>query len=172
MPDARSFEDLLQRFLPPLKRLAAAYTRDRDESEELLQEIALAIWTSLPRFRGESSERTWIYRVAHNTALRFMADRRRRGAREAAWTPEQEPVASSAATPEQQAMQQERLYRLWQAVRELDWADRQVAVLYLEGLSTNEIESITGMTAGSIATRLTRIRQKLTLRLRGQEVRP
>ena len=171
MPDARSFEDLLQRFLPPLKRLAAAYTRDRDESDELLQEIALAIWTSLPRFRGDSSERTWIYRVAHNTALRFLADRRRRGTRETAWSPEQDPVATQAASPEQLAMDQEKSHRLWQAVRELDWADRQVAVLYLEGLAAADMEAITGMTAGSIATRLTRIRQKLTLRLRGEEVR-
>jgi DNA-directed RNA polymerase specialized sigma24 family protein len=37
--------------------------------DDLVQEIALAIWKAIPRFRGDSSERTWVYRIAHNVAI-------------------------------------------------------------------------------------------------------
>ena len=71
--DQSRYEDLLQRHLPSLRRLAWSYARDVGEVDDLLQEIAMALWTALPRFRGESSERTWVYRIAHNTAISFLA---------------------------------------------------------------------------------------------------
>ena len=51
----------------------------------------MALWTALPRFRGESSQRTWVYRVAHNTAISFAAQQRRRGQREQPVEPAAEP---------------------------------------------------------------------------------
>ncbi|MSV36373.1 MAG: hypothetical protein EXQ47_12375 [Bryobacterales bacterium] len=50
-----------------------AVERDGAEGDDLLQEITLALWAALPRFRGESSERTWVYRVAHNTGISYIA---------------------------------------------------------------------------------------------------
>jgi RNA polymerase sigma factor (sigma-70 family) len=76
------YEDLLQRYLQPLRRLAWSYARDHAECDDLLQEIALALWTALPRFRGESSERTWLYRIAHNTSISYLTTSKRRRARE------------------------------------------------------------------------------------------
>ena len=68
-----AYEDLLRRYLPALRRLARSYTHEAAEQEDLLQEIALGLWQALPHFRGDSSERTWLYRVAHNTAIRWAA---------------------------------------------------------------------------------------------------
>ena len=123
----------------------------------------MALWTALPRFRGDASERTWVYRVAHNTAISFVASRRRRS-REQPGDPPHEMV--STANPERAAIELQRREQLWSAVQDLSLPDRQVMVLHLEGLSAAEIEAVTGLTAGAIATRLTRIRQKLTARLR------
>src|SRR5947207_202946 len=67
----RTFEVLLRTYLPALRRLARAYAREAAEQEDLLQEIAMGLWTALPHFRGDASERTWLYRVAHNTAISF-----------------------------------------------------------------------------------------------------
>ncbi len=50
---------LLQRYIPALRRLAFSYAREGSAAEDLFQEIAMALWTALPRFRGDSSERTW-----------------------------------------------------------------------------------------------------------------
>ena len=124
----------------------------------------MALWTALPRFRGESSERTWVYRVAHNTAISFSSRQRRRGRREQPVEPAHEPALP--ARQEGDAIDEQRRALLWAAVQALPVADRQVIVLHLEGLSAQDIESVTGLSAGAVATRLTRIRQKLAARVR------
>jgi RNA polymerase sigma-70 factor (ECF subfamily) len=164
------YEDLLQRYLPSLRRLAWSYAPHHTEADDLLQEIALALWTALPRFRGESSERTWLYRIAHNTSLSYLTSSNRRRSRESGKPSTTEP-ASERLSPEAEAIGRQKQRQLWSAIRELSVSDRQVIVLYLEGMSAAEIESVTGFSSGSIATRLTRIRQRLTTRLRGEETR-
>jgi RNA polymerase sigma-70 factor (ECF subfamily) len=159
-----AYEDLLRRYVAALRRLAWSYEHDPAGREDLFQEIAMALWTALPRFRGESSERTWVYRVAHNTALTFSASRRRRTGRELPDEPRPEPAF--AASQEHEAIEQQRRNLLWTAVRALPVDERQIVVLHLEGLSAMEIEAITGVSAGAVATRLTRVRQKLAAQLR------
>jgi RNA polymerase sigma-70 factor (ECF subfamily) len=159
-----AYEDLLRRYLPALRRLAWSYARE--QSDDLLQEIALGLWTALPRFRGDSSERTWLYRVAHNTAISFMASSQRRANREQAGEPPD--MAAPAANPESTAIEEQRRARLHAAVEELPLVDRQIVVLHLEGLSAAEIEAVTGLSAGNVAVRLTRARQKLAARVLGE----
>jgi RNA polymerase sigma factor (sigma-70 family) len=159
-----AYEDLLRRYTRSLQRLAWSYEHDAAGREDLFQEIAMALWTALPRFRGDSSERTWVYRVAHNTAISFAASRQRRRVREQTNDIEREP--SSSAEQEGAAIARQQRDLLWAAVQELPIAERQIIVLHLEGLSASEIQTITGVTAGAVATRLTRIRQKLAARFR------
>ena len=71
----RRFTELLGANGPALGRLAASYTRSAGDRDDLFQEIALAIWRALPRFRGECSERTFIFRIAHNRAISHIAQR-------------------------------------------------------------------------------------------------
>ena len=127
----------------------------------------MALWTALPRFRGESSQRTWVYRVAHNTAISFAAQQRRRGQREQPVEPAAEPAFP--ASQEGDAIDEQRRALLWAAVQALPVTDRQVTVLHFEGLTARDIEAVTGLSAGSVATRLTRIRQKLAARVRGDD---
>jgi RNA polymerase sigma factor (sigma-70 family) len=162
-----AFEDLLRRYLPALGRLVGSYSRDAGEREDLLQEIAMGLWTALPYFRGDASERTWLYRVAHNTAISYMTRQHRRASREQAGDLPDHVALS--ASQEATAIGAERRARLWAAVRQLPIVDRQIVVLHLEGLSAADIEAVTGLSAGSIATRLTRARQKLAARVRREE---
>lgn len=155
-----AFERLLRTYLAPLRRLAYAYTREPADREDLLQEIALSLWRALPAFRGDASERTWLYRVAHNTAIDVVTRSRRRERHEQGG--ESPDVAAPGASPERSAIDAERRDRLWSAVHGLPMPDRQIVILHLEGLSAADIEAVTGLTAGSIATRLSRARQKLT----------
>ena len=164
------FEDLLQRYLPALRRLVCCYARDameKEDHDDLLQEIAVGLWTALPRFREDSSERTWVYRVAHNTAISFVTRRRRRSQREQSWTGPDLPAVSTS--PESNVIQDQHRARLSAAVEQLPLADRQIVVLHLEGLSAAEIETVTGVSAGNVATRLTRVRQRLVIKIRGGE---
>ena len=162
-----AYENLLRQYLPALRRLARSYAREPADSQDLLQEIAMGLWTALPRFRGDASERTWLYRVAHNTAISFIAGNNRRASREQGGEPPDLPARS--ASPESTAIGEQQRARLWAAVDELPLIDRQIVVLHLEGLSAAEIETVTGLTAGNVAARLTRARQKLAERVRGEE---
>jgi len=61
-----------------LDRLARAYEADPEERRDLLQEIHLALWRSFAGFDGRCSLRTWIYRVAHNSATSHVIRRRKK----------------------------------------------------------------------------------------------
>jgi RNA polymerase sigma-70 factor (ECF subfamily) len=160
------FCELFEAYQPALRRLVSAYAINAADREDLLQDIAAGIWKSLPNFRGESSERTWIYRIAHNIAIRSSSQVRARSARE--------PMIEDAfdrssldKSAEDTLLLDEKRRALVEGIRELPFAERQIVTLHLEGLSAAEIEEITGVSAGAVATRLTRIRQKLTERVQG-----
>jgi RNA polymerase sigma-70 factor (ECF subfamily) len=160
------FCELFEVYQPALRRLVSAYVVNPADREDLLQEIAAGIWKSLPGFRAEASERTWIYRIAHNIAIRRSSQTRVRSARE----PGIESTfdqPSGERSAEDTLLLREKQRALMDAIRELPAADRQIVTLHLEGLSAAEIEEVTGVSAGAIATRLTRIRQKLTERVQG-----
>jgi len=78
-----------------------------------------------------------------------------------------EPMSPN--NPERSAIDAQQRQQLWTAVYTLPLPDRQIVLLHLEGLSAADIEAITGFSAGSVATRLTRARQKLAAGIRGDE---
>jgi RNA polymerase sigma factor (sigma-70 family) len=148
----RGFLRLLEAYTGPLRRLCAAYMQSPSDRQDLFQEIAVALWTAFPRFRADASERTWLYRIAHNIALTYSSKRRRQHRSE-------QPLEATMPSPE--PMADSRRLTLLQAVQKLEAVDRQLVFLYLEGLSAREMEDITGMTAGNIEVRLSRLRRKL-----------
>jgi RNA polymerase sigma-70 factor (ECF subfamily) len=151
------FAAILAEYDKPLQRLAFAYEKDSDLQKDLLQEIRLALWRALPNFRGESSERTFIYRIAHNRALTQIAKRH----------PAQLDLAAAlqvpdvSPNPEQTVASQLRELELRTKVASLPLTLRQVATLVLEGLSNREISEVLGITEGNVAVRLTRAKQQL-----------
>ena len=96
-----------------------------------------------------------------------MASHRRRDRREQ--TGQDVPEITSNANPEREAIDRERRDRLWTAVQQLPITERQLVILYLEGLTAVEIEAITGMSSGAVATRLTRLRRKLAAQVCGEK---
>ena len=103
-------------------------------------------------FRGESSERTWLYRIAHNVALTWQVRDRRRQSRESA--------LENAVPPEARPLDVRRM-DLERAVAQLRPTDRSLTLLWLEGLTALEIEEVTGIQAATVAVRLGRIRKQL-----------
>src|SRR5260370_26153820 len=72
------FDRLVAANGPALTRLATSYTNTLSDRDDLLQEIAMALWQALPRFRAECSERTFLFRIAHNRAIAHLARSRSR----------------------------------------------------------------------------------------------
>jgi RNA polymerase sigma-70 factor (ECF subfamily) len=127
-----------------------------------VQEITMALWQAIPGFRGEASERTWLYRIAHNTAIRSAARLRRRGRREGQSLDElpAPPVAPELGAEARLIADQRREWLL-RALRAMAPLDRQVVSLFLEGLEQRAIGEIAGLSEGAVATRLSRIRARL-----------
>jgi len=169
-PDRRAaFLRIYGQYAPALERLADGYTAAREDREDLVQEIAAALWRALPGYRGEASERTWLYRIAHNVAITSTVKERNRARREV--VPDLPPdLPSSATGAEQSLLAEEKRRTLFAAIRGLAAVDRQITVLHLEGLSGAEIEAVTGIAEGAVATRLTRIREKLRQAIRAREM--
>lgn len=149
------FERIVRDYGPALARLAATYARGNADQHDLLQEIWVAIWRALSRFRGESSERTFVFRIAHNRGITFSTRQRRepRG--------ELEDLADSSPDPASALALSHRHDRLMVAVRQLAQPHRQAVMLYLEGFSNRQIAEVQGATENNVAVRLTRARKEL-----------
>lgn len=150
-------ERIVRAYEPALRRLAASYEANPAPREDLVQDMLLAVWRAVPRFRSECSERTFVYRVAQNRALSHLVHRR----------PPPEKLEQAAAEadpgpgPEEQAEQSQRRSALWTALRKLPLARRQVLVLALEELPLREIAEVLGITENNAAVRLSRARAAL-----------
>lgn len=151
----RTFDRLLAENGPALTRLAASYTSTAADRDDLVQEIALSIWRGLAQFRGECSERTFLFRIAHNRAVTHITRRRPRGETEAADIPDTRPDPEAGLAREREG---ERLRR---AVRALPLLYRQVVTLMLEGMDYGEIAQAPGVSESNVGARLTRARQML-----------
>jgi RNA polymerase sigma-70 factor (ECF subfamily) len=146
------FSGMMETFAGPIRRLCAAYACHAADREDLFQDIFLAVWRALPGFRGDSSVRTWIYRIAHNVAFTWQTRDRRRQRGETGFDDQSERVGHIDV----------RRIALKQAIASLGPTDRTLTLLWLEGLSAAEIEDVTGVKAATVAVRLSRIRKQLS----------
>ena len=143
--------------------MAGSYTSNRSDREDLFQDIALAIWLALPRFRGESSERTFMFRIAHNRAITFLARRRL-----PTTSDEEMELPDSRPDPESGLATEERRARLFDAIHRLPIDYRRVITLALEGMSYAEIAEILGISESNVGVRLKRAREMLRRGLEAQ----
>ena len=156
----QQFERILSEHGPAISRLAYSYEAVASVREELVQEIALAIWQALPHFRRECSERTFVFRIAHNRGLTHVW-RRRPAQQSLEDLDEIDEPADPRPHPEELAAQTSQRARLMLAIQSLPMTHRQMIVLMLEGLSHREIGEVLGITENNVAVRLTRARKAL-----------
>ncbi len=139
-------------------RVARSYAVTEEDCQELVQEILLQVWLSIPKFERKAKPSTWIYRVALNTALAWQRrDQRqqRRQFRPLVW-------AMDVATNEtEQAHEGERIERLYTAIRRLPKADAALVLMHLDDLSYREIADILGISEVNVGVRLNRVRKAL-----------
>ena len=160
------FDALLAAHGPSLGRLAASYSRGAGEREDLLQDIALAIWGALPRFRGECTERTFIFRIAHNRALAHLGRRRIPPAEN-----ETLEITDPAPDPERSFSREQQWRHLLRAIQRLPLGYAQVVTLTLEGLTYAEIGDVLGISETNVGARLSRAREILRTALRQTDER-
>ena len=159
------FQTMMDDHGAAIRRLCKGYERSPALQEELEQEVLLNLWRALPSFRGDASLRTWMYRVAHNTATKhcYQAMRQpkdvvgdKRLAREAVPGPGPDETVAKADARAQ----------LQDHISALKPLDRQLMLLYLEDVAQTEIAEITGLTQANVSTLIHRIKGDLMKRMR------
>ncbi len=160
------FEQAVAMHGAALERLARAYEADPETRRDLLQEIHIALWKSLDRFDSRCSLRTWVYRVAHNTAASHVT-RRLRMKKQVTVGIEELMNVADPAEGEEAARQHDAVGRIYELIHRLKPLDRQVMLAYLEGMDAASTSEITGLSARNVATKIFRIKQ--VLRCRFQE---
>ena len=152
-----SFDQIVRDHGAMIKRIAASYEADTPLAEELVQDIYFALWRALPGFRGDSSLRTFVARIATNRAITHVA----RALKSPPALELSEHIPEPGDNPENQAVAASRQARLMMAVRRLPLALRQAVTLTLEGLSPMEIAGVLGLTPNAVSVRLSRAKDIL-----------
>ena len=152
-----TFEDILREHGPALWRVVASYAPPGAERDDLAQDILVAVWQALPRFRGDGSPRAFVLRIAHNRGLSHAWQRARRplALDEPRSIPDPRPGA------DEQVAKGQRAEQFLRHVRALPLGQREVLALALEGLPHAEIAAIVGITPDNVAMRLHRAREAL-----------
>jgi RNA polymerase sigma-70 factor, ECF subfamily len=129
------------------------------DQEDLFQDVLLNLWLSLPNFRGDAKESTWIYRVAINTALVWHRGERRRRRRHAMLVEQSAFLhqSSSCTEPIHAAL----IDRMYAVIRQLPPVDASLALMHLDGLSYREMAEVLGITENYVGVKLNRIRKQL-----------
>lgn len=174
--DQRAYELLVLKYQRRIERLVARMVRDHDLVQDIAQETFLRAYRALPQFRGEAQFYTWLYRIAVNTAKKFLMDMRRDPVlTESALAPVQDDEEtfrnrhepSTDETPETVLAAQEIAAAVQAAMEALPEELRQAVTLReIEGLSYDEIAQAMGCPIGTVRSRIFRAREAISARVK------
>jgi RNA polymerase sigma-70 factor (ECF subfamily) len=156
------FSDIVRQHRPLIFRFLLASLRDVDIAETLTQECFLKAYRNRLRFRGESTPRTWLMRIAVNLQKDHWRNRRMQFWRHTqvnAIDPDMASdwLPSSECSPEDRVLARERVGQVWKAVEDLSARQRTVFLLrYVEELELREIAQSTGLNEGTVKLHLAR----------------
>jgi RNA polymerase sigma-70 factor (ECF subfamily) len=128
------------------------FSKDKDEVDDLFQEVLVNLWRGYESFEGRSDVRTWIYRVALNTCISL--DRKRRS------RPKME-LSMNINLFEDRDTDTQQVDMLHRRISRLRPFDRAIVLLWLEDLSYEEIGQIVGISEKNVSVRLFRIKEQL-----------
>jgi RNA polymerase sigma-70 factor (ECF subfamily) len=174
--DEAACADLVSEHQRMVFQLAFNLLGDRDEALDLSQEVFLRVFRTIQRFRGQSTLRTWIYRIAVNQARnrhRFWRRRHRADqvSLDAHVAEHGDFLSRGDARPDRLLAQKELAARLQTALDHLPFDQRTAIVLReIDGLSYEEIAYSLGVAVGTVKSRLTRARQALRTELREERI--
>lgn len=159
--DTAAFDELVCKHHGRLYGLVYHMTSNREDTNDLLQDIFAKAYRSLKRFRGKSSFYTWIYSIAVNMSLNFLKKRNRRRAIslddvDSGISNDKDFIEmTSNSNPVKDANIRELQQRLNEAMMELSEDHRAVVTMFdIQGLPHNEISKILGVSAGTVRSRL------------------
>ena len=149
----QEFVTLIQEYERVIYKVCYLYTTPHATLNDLYQEVVINLWKAYPKFRNECKISTWIYRIALNTCISLIRKEKN--------IPEIVTLSQIADRIEETDETQVMLKRLYSMINRLGQLEKSIVLLYLEDKSYEEIAEITGLTLTNVATKLSRIKDKL-----------
>lgn len=174
MPDENPeslFKSWLAEHGAAILKVARAYTLTPEDRQDLVQEILLQAWRSLPQFQGRAGASTWLYRVALNTAIGWHRKERRRRVRQRPIL-EVEDLPVDGLDGARQAALRELVERLYAAIRRLPRTDAALVLLYLDDLSYRQMAEVLGISESNVGVKLNRAKKALGVLMNGRSNEP
>ncbi len=174
--DEAAFNTIVRLYQERVFRLLLRMLGDREEAEDVAQEVFISVFKSIDSFRGDSKFSTWLYRVATNhckNRIKYL-DRRARGKRKELDELSEHDALESAtmnpsaqiARPDEQAEANQMEIIVRSAIMELDEDQRMLVIMRdVENMSYEEIQAETGLLEGTVKSRLHRARLALAKRV-------
>ncbi len=144
------FLDMIRQNEGIIYKVASFYADVDHPISDLYQEVVLNLWKSFASFRGDSKYSTWIYRIALNTCVSFY----RRSKRNVTYVDISMDIPDTVDNSED-------IQELYKLINRLGKIERALVLLYLDDKSYKEIAEITGLSVTNVATKLSRIKEKL-----------
>lgn len=151
-PKEKTFAQLIREHKSTIYTVCYMFSKDKDEVDDLFQEVLVNLWRGYESFEGRSDVRTWIYRVALNTCISL--DRKRRS------RPKME-LSMDINLFEDRDTDTQQVDILHRRISRLRPFDRAIVLLWLEDLSYEEIGQIVGLSEKNVSVRLFRIKEQL-----------
>ncbi len=141
-------------------KIARAFTNSADQRDDLFQDILLQMWISIPNFKQNAKESTWIYRVAFNTAVVW--DRKQKKHKKL-----KSVIFTSRPSEKEEAKNNQQIEQLYNAIHQLAKLDASLILMSLDGLSYRQMSEISGITESNVGVKLNRAKKLLAEKLKG-----
>lgn len=152
-PIEQEFTKIVREHKGTIYTVCYMFSKDEDEVADLFQEILINIWKGFEKFRGDSSMRTWIWRISFNTCVSYEKKKSRKGSTI--------PLSLSINLFDDSDEETRQIKMLQKRIRQLGPFDRAIVLLWLDDLSYAEIGEIVGISEKNVSVRLVRIREQL-----------
>ena len=152
MNNEQAFTNLVRRQRSTIYTVCYMFSNDQDEVNDLFQEVLIRLWQGWEKFRGDSDERTWVYRVALNVCISIDRSKKSKKRRQ---------IVDGVNLFDESDAKNYQAELLHHRIMKLMPFDRAIVLLWLEDLSYDEIGAIVGITAKNVSVRLVRIREQL-----------
>lgn len=153
MNQEQQFTRLIEEHKRTIYTVCYMFSKNKAEVDDLFQEILIRLWQGFDSFEERSSVQTWIYRIALNTAINQSKKQRRRV--------ETIPLTVDIDPYEADTPAAQQIRHLYDRIYQLELIDRSLILLWLDGVSYDEIAAIIGITPNNVGVRLLRIKDKL-----------
>jgi len=155
---AASFQILLEQHRKIVFKVAGTYARNADDRADLAQEIGAQAWRAFAGYDTTRSFSTWLYRIALNVAISFVRSAQLQNTHSVALDDEFHDVP---VEDDGDAENDERVRALYRVIDRFDPLNRALLLLYLDEHSYRDIAEILGITETNVATKISRLRQRL-----------